>query len=397
MEEILNLIRDNLTGDYESDKGFLDSLQEEENRIIANANATIEAINIVREEVENKQIEEEIDNVEEVEENEYSEPEEDVRTPEEIEIDNMIDDLFEEIEGKEYSDVSLNKIENIITKVESLTNTSNENEIHCSFSNDIERMIFEKIFAKDKEIVITPYKNDVLYILYADILLSKKRKTAALEAIERAIYWNFLSREAREKKLEILYSKKQIVKYLENLKTLQLISYTPKDLADCYNKYAYIFNELKDQKAAYAMYKLSYYYYPDENVANVIKSFEELEPSYADLTDNELLEHIKENEVIVGPNSKIIKAHRDITKDFLDEGMLDEAQAMLENDYNLTRDAQIAMLYNQLLSVKKQNAEVVEEENEPKKTRKRATKKKVDSEEKDTPTPKKRTKKQESK
>ncbi len=395
MEEILNLIRENLTGNYESDMEFLTSLEEEENRIISNANATIEAINMIREEVENEQREDEIEEEEEVE---YSESEDDERTPEEVEIDNMIDDLFEEIEGKDYSEVSLDKIENVINKIESLTDTSDEKEIHCSFSNEIERMIFEKIFAKDKKIVITPYKNDVLYILYADILLSKKRKTAALEALERAIYWNFLNREAREKKLEILYSKKQIVKYLENLKTLQLISYTPKDLSDCYNKYAYIFNELKDQKAAYAMYKLSYYYYPSEDVANVIKSFEELDPSYSNYTEKELLEHVEENEVIVGPNSKIIKAHRDITKDFLDEGMLDEAQVMLENDYNLTRDAQIAMLYNQLISVKNKKAE---QEEESKKPKKRTTKKKVDNEEvneksEDTPTPKKRTKKQKS-
>ena len=251
MEKILDLIKNNLTGNYDEDMEFLNSLYEEENKIIENANATIEAINIVTQEIEDGKYETTETDIDEEKvedaEKEATEEELEKRAEQETEIDNMIDTLFQKMAENDGTEL-LPDLENIITKIESLSSVSNENEIHCSFSTDFEKMIFEKIFAGDKKIVITPYKNDVLYIMYADMLLEKKRKTAALDALNSAIYWNFLNREAREKKLEILHGKNQIVKYLENLKVLQQISYTAEDLAHVYNLYAEIFDELKDKK-----------------------------------------------------------------------------------------------------------------------------------------------------
>lgn len=399
MEKILDLIRNNLTGNYDEDVEFLNSLYEEENKIIENANATIEAINIVAQEIEDEkednqviddtkedEVEENSNEESEEEEAELSEEELEARAKQEEEIDGMIDDLFTKMDEENHKDL-LPDLENIITKIESLSNTSNEKEIHCSFSNDIERMIFEKIFAGDKKIVVTPYKNDVLYILYADMLLEKKRKTAALDALNRAIYWNFLNREAREKKLEILHSKNQIVKYLENLKVLQQISYTTEDLAHVYNLYAKIFDELKDKKAAYGMYKISNYYYPSEEIEELIYTYEDANPEYKELTDDDIINHLTDNEVQVGPSQKIIKAHREITTEFINEGRFEDAMIMLENDYSLTQDEQIANVYNQIAAVLEQEREEAEKETKKKTTRK----KKSDETEEVKEEPKKKT------
>ena len=389
MEEIVEIIKKNLTGNYEEDIEFLNSLYEEENKIIENANATIEAINIVVKEVETSKeqlVEDNEDEVEDkVEENleEIDEEEQVDQSEEEKQIDGMINELFKRIDDEDSDDL-LPRIENIITRIESLTDSSNENEIHCSFSNEMERLIFEKIFATDKEIVITPYKNDVLYILYADILLEKKRKSAALEALNRAIYWNFLNREAREKKLEILHSKNQIVKYLENLKVLQQISYTAEDLAHVYNLYGKIFDELRDKEAAYGVYKLSNFYYPDKEIEEIVYTYEDANPDYKNITEEELLNHIRENEVQIGPNPKIIKAHRDITTEFLNAGRLDDAQVLLENDYSLTRDGQIAIVYNQLLEVKEKKEQQEAEVSKKKRTTKKKKKDDLIKEEKKT-------------
>lgn len=383
MEEIVEIIKKNLTGNYEEDIEFLNSLYEEENKIIENANATIEAINIVVQEIEDEkednqvidetkedEVEENLNEESEEEEEELSEEELEARAKQEEEIDGMIDDLFTKMDEENHKDL-LPDLENIITKIESLSNTSNEKEIHCSFSNDIERMIFEKIFAGDKKIVVTPYKNDVLYILYADMLLEKKRKTAALDALNRAIYWNFLNREAREKKLEILHSKNQIVKYLDNLKVLQQISYTTEDLAHVYNLYAKIFDELKDKKAAYGMYKISNYYYPSEEIEELIYTYEDANPEYKELTDADIINHLTDNEVQVGPSQKIIKAHREITTEFINEGRFEDAMIMLENDYSLTQDEQIANVYNQIVAVLEQEREEAKKETKRKTTRKK--------------------------
>ena len=57
MEEKIQVIKKNLTGNYKKDVEFLNSLYDEENKIIEDAKATIEAINIVVQEIENKYFE----------------------------------------------------------------------------------------------------------------------------------------------------------------------------------------------------------------------------------------------------------------------------------------------------------------------------------------------------
>ena len=207
------------------------------------------------------------------------------------------------------------------------------------------------------------------------------------------MYWNFLSREAREKKLDIFFDRKEIVKYLDSLKLLQMISYTAGDIASCYNKYAFIFNYLKDNRSTYAMYKLSYDYYPNDDIANLINSLEQLDPSLKDMTAEEIFKLAQDNEVMIGANTKIIKAQRSLITDLINNGLIDEAKIMLENDYSMTREDEIAQIYNQLIELEQEVAkqedaaeesEIKEEKNEKKKTitKKATTKAKTTKEKK---------------
>lgn len=388
MEEKIQVIKKNLTGNYKKDVEFLNSLYDEENKIIEDAKATIEAINIVVQEIENKKNEikvEDENNTEEIEE----------KTKEEQEIDKMIDELFDHLDN-ESDEEAIKSIEEIIPKIESLTK-SDDNILYCSFKSELEKVLFTKIFAGEKQVEQTPYANDTIYIIYSDLLLKKKRKTEAMNALDRAIYWNFLSREARERKLDIYLSKKEIVKYLENVKLLQMISYTPQDIADCYNKYGYVFNELKDPKSAYAMYRLSYSYFINENVAKLIEAFEQLDPSLKEMSADDILNLAEDNDVLIGANNKIIKAEREIASDLISNGLIEQAKALLQNDYAMTSDEEIANIYNRLIELDKTNSSEVKEEKKQdnvkkktttktgtKKTTSKSTTKKVEAK-KDTP------------
>ena len=388
MEEKIQVIKKNLTGNYKKDVEFLNSLYDEENKIIEDAKATIEAINIVVQEIENKNNEikvEDENNTEEIEE----------KTKEEQEIDKMIDELFDHLDN-ESDEEAIKSIEDIVPKIESLTK-SDDNILYCSFKSELEKILFTKIFAGEKQVEQTPYANDTIYIIYSDLLLKKKRKTEAMNALDRAIYWNFLSREARERKLDIYLSKKEIVKYLENVKLLQMISYTPQDIADCYNKYGYVFNELKDPKSAYAMYRLSYSYFINENVVKLIEAFEQLDPSLKEMSADDILNLAEDNDVLIGANNKIIKAEREIASDLISNGLIEQAKALLQNDYAMTSDEEIANIYNRLIELDKTNSSEVKEEKkqdnvkkkttaktDTKKTTSKSTTKKVEAR-KDTP------------
>ncbi len=350
MEEKIQVIKKNLTGDYDKDIEFLNSLYNQESQAIEDAKATINAINIVIEEVNNQE-KNKIKENERIKEDKVESNDLKQEPKEQQEIDNMIDELFEHME-QESDDEALKSIENIIPKIEALTK-SDENILYCSFKSELEKMLFTKIFAGEKEVRKTPYSNDTIYIIYADLLLKKKRKAAAMEALDRAIYWNFLSREARERKLDIYFSKKEIVKYLENVKLLQMISYTPQDIADCYNKYGYMFNELKDIKSAYAMYRLSYSYYINDSVANLIDAFEKLDPTLKDMSADDILNLAQDNDVLIGVNNKIVKAEREIASDLISDGLIDQAKILLENDYAMTNDEEIANIYNKLVELQK--------------------------------------------
>ena len=364
MEEKIQVIKKNLTGDYKKDVEFLNSLYDQENKIIEDAKATIEAINIVVQEIENKNNEikvEDENNTEEIEE----------KTKEEQEIDKMIDELFDHLDN-ESDEEAIKSIEEIIPKIESLTK-SDDNILYCSFKSELEKVLFTKIFAGEKQVEQTPYANDTIYIIYSDLLLKKKRKTEAMNALDRAIYWNFLSREARERKLDIYLSKKEIVKYLENVKLLQMISYTPQDIADCYNKYGYVFNELKDPKSAYAMYRLSYSYFINENVAKLIEAFEQLDPSLKEMSADDILNLAEDNDVLIGANNKIIKAEREIASDLISNGLIEQAKALLQNDYAMTSDEEIANIYNRLIELDKTNSSEVKEEKKQDNVNKKTT------------------------
>lgn len=364
MEEKIQVIKKNLTGNYKKDVEFLNSLYDEENKIIEDAKATIEAINIVVQEIENKNNEikvEDENNTEEIEE----------KTKEEQEIDKMIDELFDHLDN-ESDEEAIKSIEEIIPKIESLTK-SDDNILYCSFKSELEKVLFTKIFAGEKQVEQTPYANDTIYVIYSDLLLKKKRKTEAMNALDRAIYWNFLSREARERKLDIYLSKKEIVKYLENVKLLQMISYTPQDIADCYNKYGYVFNELKDPKSAYAMYRLSYSYFINENVAKLIEAFEQLDPSLKEMSADDILNLAEDNDVLIGANNKIIKAEREIASDLISNGLIEQAKALLQNDYAMTSDEEIANIYNRLIELDKTNGSEVKEEKKQDNVKKKTT------------------------
>ena len=364
MEEKIQVIKKNLTGNYKKDVEFLNSLYDEENKIIEDAKATIEAINIVVQEIENKKNEikvEDENNTEEIEE----------KTKEEQEIDKMIDELFDHLDN-ESDEEAIKSIEEIIPKIESLTK-SDDNILYCSFKSELEKVLFTKIFAGEKQVEQTPYANDTIYIIYSDLLLKKKRKTEAMNALDRAIYWNFLSREARERKLDIYLSKKEIVKYLENVKLLQMISYTPQDIADCYNKYGYVFNELKDPKSAYAMYRLSYSYFINENVVKLIEAFEQLDPSLKEMSADDILNLAEDNDVLIGANNKIIKAEREIASDLISNGLIEQAKALLQNDYAMTSDEEIANIYNRLIELDKTNSSEVKEEKKQDNVKKKTT------------------------
>lgn len=382
MEEKIQLIKNNLTGNIDEDINFLSSLYDEEKAILDDATATIEAINIVLEEIKKGQETKEENEEENIVNEEEATVEEEVeKTPEEIEIDEKITELLGHINIESDED-ALKSIEELIPKIENLTKEE-DGILYCSFKTEFEKRLFERIFAGEKKVVATPYANDVIYTIYADLLLKKKKKNQALDALERAIYWNFLSREAREKKLDIYFEKKEYVKYLECLKLLQMISYTPADIASCYNKYGFIFNHLKDTKSAYAMYVLSYDYFEDENVASLIAKFNQLDHTLSEMTSEEIYKLAEDNEVVIGANAKIIKAQRGLTTELIENGYIEEAKVMLENDYAMTREESIAAIYNQLLELQNQTVEqqeqVVEEavaEEKPKKKKTTTTTKK---------------------
>lgn len=400
MEERINLIKKNLTGNYNEDVEYLTTLYSAQSRVLEDTVATIEAINIVLEEITKKQeIAEEKEEItkEEIEEDNRVEEkaedvkkelelQEDTRTDEEKEIDALIAELTSNIDN-ESDEEALASIEKIIPKIEAISKAEDENVIYCSFSSDFEKMIFENIFGGEKQVKDTPYANDVVYTLYSDLLLKKKKRKAAMDALDRAIYWNFLNREAREKKIDLYYSKQEIVKCLDTIKKLQMISYTAQDIASCYNKYAFIFNSLKDSKSAYALYRLSYSYYQDENVLKMITQIEETNPTYKDIPADDLINLAKENEVEIGPNANIIRAHRNITTKLIEAGAIQEAKLMIENDYAMTKDEAIAKIYNQLNeldnSVEKNSNEEKEDHQEEKEVAKKTTKSTTKSVKKD--------------
>lgn len=387
MEEKINIIKTNLTGDYEQDLQNLYTLAQNKQRELEDGIETLNAINSVIEELENTKtnevVEDDVDenNEENIEES-LEETSDSLDAQKQEQINSMISELTQDLQNGDI-DEALTGAEGIIAEVEELSKNDDDTKLYCSCSSDFEKSLMEYVFADGKEVVDTPYSNDVLYTVYSDILLAKKRNKAAMDALDRAIYWNFLNREARSKKIDLYYQRNEIVKCLDAIKKLQSISYTAHDLSECYNKYAYVFESLKDPKSAYALYIVSYYYLNDENVLAELNRLAEQTPELADMTFDEALQLAKDNEVNVNPNNRIIGAYRNIIRDCIENGNIDAAITLVENDYAITRDEGLNDVYAQLVNLKEQQDAVKEEleentetiEEKPKKATKKATSK----------------------
>ena len=374
MEEKINIIKENLTGNYDEDIKYLSDFAEEKQKQIDDDIDTLDAINSVIKELSNTVSNEEV--TEENNEESLGENIDVVDESKKEQIDALIAELTQDIEKGNFDD-ALRSAESVIAEVEDLSKSNDDNKLYCSFSTEFEKSLFEYIFAGEKEVVATPYSNDVLYTIYSDILASKKRTKAAMDALDRAIYWNFLSRSARSKKIDLYFQKNEIVKCLDAIKKLQAISYTAQDLAECYNKYAYVFESLKDPKSAYALYILSYFYVNSDDVLNEINRLATQNPELADMTFEEVVELAKDNEVNVSPNSKIVSAYRSITRDFIEQQRYDEALLLVQNDYSITRDEELNSVYEQLVELthaQNENVEEKAEEAPKKRTRKAAAK-----------------------
>ena len=374
MEEKINIIKENLTGNYDEDIKYLSDFAEEKQKQIDDDIDTLDAINSVIKELSNTVSNEEV--IEENNEESLGENIDVVDESKKEQIDALIAELTQDIEKGNFDD-ALRSAESVIAEVEDLSKSNDDNKLYCSFSTEFEKSLFEYIFAGEKEVVATPYSNDVLYTVYSDILASKKRTKAAMDALDRAIYWNFLSRSARSKKIDLYFQKNEIVKCLDAIKKLQAISYTAQDLAECYNKYAYVFESLKDPKSAYALYILSYFYVNSDDVLNEINRLATQNPELADMTFEEVVELAKDNEVNVSPNSKIVSAYRSITRDFIEQQRYDEALLLVQNDYSITRDEELNSVYEKLVELthaQNENVEEKAEEAPKKRTRKAAAK-----------------------
>lgn len=405
MKEKINIIKANLTGDFEKDLQDLYTLAQDKQKELEDGIETLNAINSVIEELENTKTNEVVEEVDENNENVEESLEEtsdgfDVQKQEQI--NSMIAELTQDLQNGDI-DEALTGAEGVIAEIEELSKSDDNTKIYCSCSSDFEKSMMKYVFAGDKEVVDTPYSNDVLYTVYSDILLAKKKTKAAMDALDRAIYWNFLSRDARSKKIDLYYRRNEIVKCLDAIKKLQSISYTAQDLSECYNKYAFVFESLKDPKSAYALYVVSYYYVNDENVLAELNRLAEQNPELADMTLEEAFQLAKDNEVNVNPNNRIVGAYRNIIKDYIESGDIDFALTLVENDYAITRDEQLNEVYTSLVDLKEQQEEsqeaeeVVEEEpaaeEKPKKTATKKTTAKKTATKKTTTTKKKTTKK----
>ena len=121
------------------------------------------------------------------------------------------------------------------------------------------------------------------------------------------------------------------------------------------------------------MYRLSYSYFINENVVKLIEAFEQLDPSLKEMSADDILNLAEDNDVLIGANNKIIKAEREIASDLISNGLIEQAKALLQNDYAMTSDEEIANIYNRLIELDKTNSSEVKEEKKQDNVKKKTT------------------------
>lgn len=224
-----------------------------------------------------------------------------------------------------------------------------ETGIFMSFNHTMELYIYIFYLKPEAEVKISDIPYNKFYGTYGFILMQLELHDEAEKAFKKGLEWNPVDLDLMLSLAENQKISGRMEEFLETTKALHRLSCTRATMARYYRNIAYYYMEQYKPEIARALYVYSNIYFHTENADNELlfieKALNEITPEYS---IEEIQELLIANGIEPGPETATIGIIYRLGKMMLEEGNKETAQDCFSIVYDITQDAEVKELLQQL-------------------------------------------------
>lgn len=293
IEEIMNFITSNLTGNQEKDIVFL----KEQYEIVKNIEGAEGILRILSEMIctitpmqTEEKIKRALDN-------------------NELDFDKAIKIAQRDFESKKILDAEI-VLKATLREYEKRKLYKNGEDVeYRSFNNLFEEIIYKKINNPKRTVINVKENFSNAYFMYSTILIIKKDYKNAMLNLKKATVWNPININIFLNCCEIFKANKQIEKIIDTMRIALKYAYNNNDISNCYKNLGYCYADKEDFEKASIFYLLSIKYNPNnllaQNEFELIKKITKLDFKLPD--DKTIEEILQKEDIQLGINKDIIE------------------------------------------------------------------------------------------
>lgn len=272
---------------------------------------------------------------------------------EDLKLDTAMDEVRFNIYKKDYQH-ALILMEDIVEKVESLEeNGMFRNDAvseYFTFNEPFEEMLYITVNDPDKEIRRSPIPFDSIYFQYGSLLIDLKRYEDANQALRKAVRWNPVNTDILFEYSESFKLLGDIEKFFEISMQAARYAFRSPSLGRCYRNFAYYFVEKKLWKEAIGCDLISLQFDPDSaNAQSELFYIQQMTNGTVEQpTLDELRGYGKKYGFPIGADDTVLSLAYTFGQQSLDDGETDAARYFFEILYDLTDDEEIKGILDSL-------------------------------------------------
>ncbi len=246
----------------------------------------------------------------------------------------------------------LNKAKEIIEpiinslKEEKLFKNDSKN-IYFSFNEPFEDVLFQYLEKPKEQVQRTALPYSDAYYTYARVCLESNEIENAQEALKKAIQWNPTSFKSNLLYMQTI--KNDLKRFFEFTKFSFQYIFHVNDLAQAYRNLAWYFDQSNLKRIAYGCYGISLQYEESDEAIDYMNDLDQKE-WFTEPSMGEMMDFAKKYGFSIGPNQDVVGLAFGYGKQCYEEGLIQEAKYFLEIAYALTNSQEVLDLLEKLES-----------------------------------------------
>ena len=246
----------------------------------------------------------------------------------------LYDDVMNDFNSQRFDD-AFEKLDDYMKNAPKRFESDEEN-VYYTFSNDIEITLFEEYVQEHRHITLIPPEIHVveLYYYYAYLLVEKNQLSDAEKCLKKALMLNPVSNQVIHELIDLYKRQFDWENMMQYVQLAFRYAYTPDFLARTYRHLGYYYAEIHKPEISAALYIYSLKYDDHQAAYHELEYLEHIGEN-TNLTKEEVIKTLTDNDIQLVANEFITKEYRDYGDKLSEEEKLEEALQMYALAYSL--------------------------------------------------------------